>query len=191
MDGVFNIPLISGYTDVVAKNLQQVKESSFASGPTEQVQYEEQDLSFWKSAAQDSLLQHATWRFQVDLKELYICLESAIHSISLDGQAFKELAFFDFICTFWDVVLSRLKEALQTMPEVANTAKYHRFLHSKVTDLLITSTTGSQGRRKQTGSITLIWPWLCRTLSFFDHDPSSREAFRKVPCPSVFLESSK
>lgn len=177
--------MISCCTDVIAKIPGQEKESSFASGSTEQVRYEEQDLSIWKSAAQDSLsIPHATWHFQVAHQELYICLESEIYPISLDCQAFKELAFFDLICTFWHVVPSRAKEALQ-MQEIANTVKYHRLLHSKVTDLLICS------RGKQIRSIALIHPWLCRTLSFFDHDSSSREASRKVPCPSEFLESSK
>lgn len=146
--------------------------------------HDEQDLILWKSSVQDSPPWQTTWRFGV--QELYICLEPKISRIVLDDQAFMELAFFDFVCSFWNVFPSAAKEVMSTMPELENTVKYHRLLHSKVGKFLLKSIEG-----KQKGSIPLLWPWLCRTLCFFDHNPSSREAFDSIQCPSVFFVSSK
>lgn len=140
-------------------------------------------------------LRYITWRFGVE--ELYICLDSGIFCILLDDQAFKELAFFDFICSFWSIVPSKVKDLLP-ITEVENTVRYHRLLHSKVTDLLLRSIPQGPGEQRgiqrggiQRGSLTLLLPWLCRTLYFFEHDPSSRVASSRIRLPSVFLRSRK
>jgi hypothetical protein len=166
----------------------EVKWTKYHAGPTTQAppmnKLEEEDLFLWKSSALNSPLGISIWRFGV--QELRICGESGISSVELDDQAFKELAFFDFICSFWNVVPIGKGVGRPLVPEIENTVRYHRLLHSKVTNLLLNSTSG-----KQMGSLPLLWPWLCRALCLFDHDPCSREAFSKIPCPSIFLASSK
>ncbi len=141
------------------------------------------DRRLWEKAKISAIeTDPISWFFDHTLFNITVVDLTGITIYRLGPRAFKELAIFDIMATFWESLPPAEKDR-----RIVTLMLYHKLLRQAATQELhnqlqpITSTIPGP---------SILQPWLERTLCLLGHEYGDRKLLRKFNYPSYLVNHS-
>lgn len=141
------------------------------------------DRKLWEKARTSAIdTEPVSWFFDHTLFNITVADLTGIMTYQLGPRAFKELAIFDIMATFWESLPPAGKEK-----QIVTLVLYHKLLRQAVTQELHSQL---QPTKSTSGGPSILQAWLERTLCLLGHEYGDKKLLREFNYPSCLIDNS-